>query len=63
MTKNDLTIISKPHAHLHNMKKIHAHLHNMKITHGKFQNNQYKTVRGIALTTGTQCLYIVVKND
>ena len=48
MTQNDLTIISKPHAHPHTMKKTYA----------KFQNNQYKTVRGVAFTRGTQCLYI-----
>ena len=51
VTKNVLTIISKPHAHTHTMKKTYA----------KFQNNQYKTVRGIALTRGTHCLYIEVK--
>ena len=52
VTKNVLTIIPKPHAHPHTMKKTHA----------KFQNNQYKTVRGVALTRGTHCLYIEVKN-
>ena len=46
--KNNLTITSKPHAHPHTMKKRHA----------KFHNNQYKTVRGVALTRGTNCLYI-----
>ena len=46
--KNVLTIIPKPHAHPHTMKKTHA----------KFLNNQYKTVRGIALKRGTNCLYI-----
>ena len=46
--KNDLTIISKPHAHPHTMKKAYA----------KFQNDQYKTVRGVALTRGTHCPYI-----
>ena len=40
VTKNNLTIISKPHAHLHTMNK----------THKKFQNDQYKTVRGVELT-------------
>ena len=50
--KNVLTIIPKPHAHPHTMKKTHA----------KFQNNQYKTVRGVVLTRGTHCLYIEVKN-
>ena len=53
VTKNTLTIIPKPHAHPHTKKKTHA----------KFQNNQYKTVRGVALTRGTHCLYIEVKND
>ena len=54
VTKNVLTIIPKPHAHPHTMKKTQA----------KFQNNQYKlTVRGVALTRGTHCLYIEVKND
>ena len=53
VTKKDLTIISKPHAHPCTMKKTHA----------KFQNNQYKTVRGVALTRCTHCLYIEVKND
>ena len=46
--KNNLTISSKSHAHPHTMKKMHA----------KFHNNQYKTVRGVALTRGTRCLYI-----
>ena len=45
--KGDLTIISKPHAHP-TMQKMHA----------MFHNNRYKTVRGIALTRGTNCLYI-----
>ena len=40
MTKNNLTLISKPHAHPHTMKKTPA----------KIQNDQYKTVRGVALT-------------
>ena len=46
--KNNLTITSKSHAHSHTMKKTHA----------KFHNNRYKTVRGVALTRGTNCLYI-----
>ena len=37
--KNNLTIISKPHAQLHTMTKTHAN----------FQNDRYKTVRGVAL--------------
>ena len=46
--KKNLTITSKPHTHPHTMKK----------THKKFHNNQYKTVRGVALTRGINCLYI-----
>ena len=38
--KNNLTIVPKPHAHPHTLKKTHA----------KFKNAQYKTVRGVALT-------------
>ena len=48
VTINVLTILPKPHAHPHTMKKNTC----------KFQNNQYKTVRGVALTRGTHCLYI-----
>ena len=48
VTKNNLTIISKPHAHPHTMRKTYA----------KFQINWYKTVRGVGLTRGTHCLYI-----
>ena len=44
--KNDLTIKSKPHPHT------------MQKTHGKFHNNRYKTVGGVVLTRGTNCLYI-----
>ena len=47
VTKNVLTIIPIPHAHPHTMKKTYA----------KFQNDQYKTVRGVAFTRGTHCLY------
>ena len=39
VTKNNLTIIPKSHAHPHTMKKIQA----------KFQNDRYKSVRGAAL--------------
>ena len=55
VTKNNLTItiISKTHAHLHTMEKTHA----------KFQNDWYKTVRGVVLTRHPHCLYIEVKND
>ena len=48
VTKIDLKIISKSHAHPHTIKK----------TYVKFQNDWYKTVRGVALTKGTHCLYI-----
>ena len=51
--KNVLKIIPKPHVHPRIMKKIHT----------KLQNNRYKTVRGVALTRCTHCLYIEVKND
>ena len=53
VTKNDLTIIFKPHANPHTMKK----------THEEFQNDRYKTVRGVVLTQGTHCLYIEGEND
>ena len=46
--KKNLTIISKPHAHPHNMNKTHA----------RFHNNRYKTLTGVALTRGTNYLYI-----
>ena len=36
----------------------HTHPHTMKKTHAKFQNNRYKTVRRVALTRSTHCLYI-----
>ena len=47
MTKNVLTIIPKPHAHPHTIKKTHA----------KFQTNGYIIVRGVALTRDTHCLH------
>ena len=47
MTKIDPTTMSNPHAHPHTMKKTRA----------KFQNSWYKTVRGIALTRDSLCLY------
>ena len=53
VTKNDLTIISKPHDYPHSMKKTYA----------KFQNDQYKTVRGVALTRNTHVKILRVKND
>ena len=51
--QNNFTVISKPHAHSHTMKKAHA----------KFHNNRYKTVRGVTLTRGTHCLYTEGEND
>ena len=39
VTKNNLTIISKPHAYPHTMMKTPA----------KFQKDWYKTVRGVVL--------------
>ena len=47
VTKINPTTMSNPHAHPHTMRKTHA----------KFQNNWYKTVRGVALTRDTLCLY------
>ena len=41
VTKNNLTTISK---------KPHAHPHTMTKTPAKFQDDRYKTVRGVALT-------------
>ena len=47
--KIDQIVISKTHAYPHTctMKKMHA----------KFHKDRYKTVRGVALTWGTHCLY------
>ena len=53
MIKIDPTIMSNPHAHPHTMRKTHA----------KFQNNWYKTVRGVALTKDTLCLYNQGENE
>ena len=39
------------------MSNPHAHPHTMRKTHAKFKNNWYKTVRGVALTRDTLCLY------
>ena len=39
------------------MSNAHAHPHTMRKTHAKFENNWYKTVRGVALTRDTLCLY------
>ena len=39
------------------MSSPHAHPHTMRKTHAKFQNNWYKTARGVALTRDTHCLY------
>ena len=35
----------------------------MKKIYAKFQNDQYKTVRGVALTRGTHCLYTEVEKS
>ena len=51
--KKKLTITSKSHAHPITMKKTHA----------KFQNDRYKTVRRVALTRSTTCLYLKGEND
>ena len=48
VTKNNLTIISKPHAYPHILEKTHA----------KFHNDWYKTVGVVRLTRSTQCPYI-----
>ena len=39
------------------MSNPHAHPHTMRKTHAKFENNWYKTVRGVVLTRDTLCLY------
>ena len=39
------------------MSNPHAHPYTMRKTHAKFENNWYKTVRGVALTRDTLCLY------
>ena len=39
------------------MSNPHAHPHTMRKSHAKFQNNWYKTVRGVAITRDTLCLY------
>ena len=51
--QNDLTIISKPHANSHTMKKTYA----------KFQNDRYKTVRGVAPEEIPIVCILRVKND
>ena len=43
------------------MSNPHAHPHTMRKTHAKFENNWYKTARGVALTRDTLCLYIQVE--
>ena len=59
VTKSDLTIISKPHAHPHTMKKRKTKTSTTtkkkkkkkkKKKHAMFQNDRYKTVRGVAFT-------------
>ena len=49
VTKNVLTIIPKSHANPHTMKKTCA----------KFQNNQYKTVRGQLPSQEVPTVYIL----
>ena len=56
MTKSTFVEKSKKNNNLTN--KSHAHSHTMKKTHAKFHNNRYKTVRGVALTRGTNGLCI-----
>ena len=46
--KIKITIISKPYAHSHTIKKK---------TYAKFQNDRSKTVGGVELTRGIHCLY------
>ena len=41
-----------------NTQNPYAYLHTMKKTHAKFQNDRYKTVRRVAFTRRTHCLYI-----
>ena len=50
--KNDLRIISKPHAYLQTMYK----------TPVKFQNNRYKTVGGVAHTRYPLSIHFDSKN-
>ena len=52
VTKNNLRIISKPHAYLQTINK----------TLLKFQKNQYKTVGGVASTRYPLSLHIVKEN-
>ena len=51
MAKADLTFIIQPH--------VHPHVTGKKTRHAVFQNDRYKTIKGVALTRGTHCLYIV----
>ena len=39
------------------MSNPHAHSHTMRKSYAKFENNWYKTVREVALTRDTHCLY------
>ena len=50
VTKNNLRIISKPHAYLQTMTK----------TPVKFQKNRYKTVGGVALKMYPLSIHIVI---
>ena len=45
------------------ISKLHAHSHTMEKTLAKFHNDWYKTVREVALTRGTYCHILRVKND
>ena len=58
MTKFTSSQCGKSKKKIINTSKSHTHPHTMKGTHAKFHNNRYKTVKGVALTTGTYCLYI-----
>ena len=52
VTKNNLRIISKPHAYLQTMTK----------TSVKFQKNWYKTVGGVAPTRYPLSIHFVIDN-
>ena len=53
VTKNDLTVISKSHAHTHTMKKTHA----------KFLNDRYNTVEELHSQEVSTVYMLSVKND
>ena len=52
VTKNNLRIISKPHAYLQTMNK----------TPVKLRKNRYKTVGGVAPTRCPQSIHFVIDN-